>query len=85
LEALDNLMRLEQRMEDSNFYSVDYMLLEETLLYACLSLQNVQKARLTASRLLQLYDVFYENDPETAAAKKAMVMEAFQKARLRLE
>ena len=85
MEALDNLLRLERRMEDNDFYSVDYMLLEETLLYACLSLQNVKKARLTGSRLLQLYDVFYENAPEAAAAKKAMVTEAFQKARLRLE
>ena len=83
-EALENLLWLEQRMMEQNLYSVDYMLLQETLLYAYLSLHNVQAAQRTSSKLQQLYDVFYENDPKTLAAKNAEITEAFQQFRLRL-
>ena len=72
------------RMMEQNLYSVDYMLLQETLLYAYLSLHNVQAAQRTSSKLQQLYDVFYENDPKTLAAKNAEITEAFQHFRLRL-
>ena len=42
-EALENLLWLEQRMMGQNLYSVDYMLLQETLLYAydCSSHDNI--------------------------------------------
>lgn len=83
-EALENLLWLEQRMMEQNLYSVDYMLLQETLLYAYLSLHNVQAAQRISSKLQQLYDVFYENDPKTLAAKNAEITEAFQQFRLRL-
>ena len=83
-EALENLLWLEQRMMEQNLYSADYMLLQETLLYAYLSLHNVQAAQRTSSKLQQLYDVFYEYDPKTHAAKNAEITEAFQQFRLRL-